>query len=135
MMNWQALKELAQNTAGTDAEVAATLATPSVAKRQLVPLWKIAELARKEGWWYAVKASAEPAAVAFMEYYQDARFENIDMDLEAAKNALAGLVATGLITQPQADAVDALANTLQTPLAAAGLPLVHAGDIAHARSL
>jgi hypothetical protein len=79
--------------------------------RQLLPLWQIKKLGLEQGWWFAVKAaSANPAALAFMEYYTDARFESLDWDLPKVQEIAGGLVATGLLTQAQVDAVSALAN-------------------------
>jgi hypothetical protein len=91
--------------AAADALNAATVTT-----RRLVPLWQIAELGRTRGWWYAVVNSTNEFALAFMEYYADLRFDNLDMDLQRSKDVVAGLVQATLLTQAQADEVDGLAN-------------------------
>lgn len=107
--------ELASLADKTDQEAADAIAELTVTSRQLVPLWKIAELARTAGWWLTAKAAAttNQYAAAFFEYYADPRFDNLDMDLATTKAAMNGLVAAGLITQAQADAVDALADVTE----------------------
>lgn len=97
-------------------EVADWLNTPSIPTRQLVPLWRIAQHGRETGWWYGLKQSQSDAAAAFLDYYNDPRFENLDLDLPAARQ-----VMSALVTQPQADQIDALADRLVSPAEHAGL--------------
>ncbi len=97
---------------GTENEAAYIASLSPVAEQSatLVPLWRIAELARKEGWWLTAKAAVttNQYAAAFFDYYADSRFENLDISLDASKAVLAGLVSTELLTQAQADAIEAL---------------------------
>ena len=90
----------------------ASVANPQPqAVRALIPLWQIKSLAMQAGWWAGVEAAtANPAAVAFMAYYADFRFDNLNIDLPKSQEVMAGLVATNLIDQSQSDAVAALAN-------------------------
>jgi len=96
----------------TDQEAADAIAAMSETRRQLVPLWKLGDAARAAGWWMTTKAAVETNnyAAALMDYYTDPHHQNIDLDLDPTNAVIAGLVETGIITQEQADSIDALAN-------------------------
>lgn len=99
----------------TEAAYFASLQPADAQTSTLIPLWTIARLGRKEKWWYAILAAAatntSQNAMAFMEYYQDRRFDNIDTTDTDAMAVLDGLVTDNLMTEAQADAVKALPTT------------------------
>ena len=82
---------------------------------QLVLLWQIKVQGMTDGWWLGmVAATTNPYAVALMDYYNDFRFNNVDLSLAPIQTTLAGLVSTGLMTQAQSNTITAMA-TPQVP--------------------
>ena len=124
--------ELANLANFSDQEVANIINDMKKPIRQLVPLWKIKNAGLQSGWWLVAKASiaTNVASATLFEYYQDPRFENIDMDLDATKYVVANLVSTNIMTQEQADAVDDLANALGPKYS----EFVHAQHVAEVRN-
>ena len=104
--------ELPALAALDDVAAAEAISAMTVTARELVPLWQIKVAGLQAGWWLAVKAAVatNAAAAVWFEYYDDPRFENIDMDLVTTQTVLGGLVASNLVTQAQADAVSAMAD-------------------------
>jgi len=117
----------------SDQECADAINAMTTTSRELVPLWQIKVAGLQGGWWLTAKAvvGSNPAAAVWFEYYDDPRFENLDMDLPTTKQILGGLVATGLLTQAQADAVDAMANVTRAKYPEAR---VSASEVTDARS-
>lgn len=125
------------------ADKLATFRARTIPKRQLVPLWQIKKRALEQGYWLAIKKArtshaseaVRDAAEAFWDYYEDPRFENLDMDLEATEAILSALVA-GLVLGPdpesaqaEADALNAMADTFTSPEAECGLADTTLADI------
>lgn len=94
--------------------------TPNIdtGARQLVPLWQIKKLCIETGVWIALKTASmqtESLPLAYVaqtviEYINDLRFENLDMDLQSTKTLIGTLVQAGIMTQVQADQIDEMAN-------------------------
>jgi hypothetical protein len=107
--------------AGMDAAqmlAAVNVLSVPTSERQLVPLWKIKKLCVETGVWVGMKMatiqtqSADLANVATlaMEYINDTRFENLDMDLVSTQEMIAWLVLGTVMTQGQADIIDGMAD-------------------------
>jgi len=105
--------ELPALAALDDVAAAEAISAMTIVTRELVPLWQIKVAGLQAGWWLVVKAAVATnvAAAVWFEYYDDPRFENLDMDLATSQTIIGGLVASSLMTQEQADAVSAMANT------------------------
>lgn len=125
-MNLNELLATAEYTGLTDAEAAALANEKRHTARVMVPLSEISQKGRAEGWWYGLLAAEATSqnAQAFLEYYRDQRFTNLDLDLPASGQILAGLVSDGVITQEIADSVDSLANRLESDVERHGLGTV-----------
>jgi hypothetical protein len=154
-MNYDDLKtELAKPAyeALTDQEAADALNAETIVVRQLVPLWQIEKHAIENGYRLAIEAAAakwvaEPsadqqaanqvygAAKIALSYLANSRFENLDFDLDSTKAMLAALVAGGIVTQANADALDAMANGTTSRREQLKLPPVGSHHVAYARSL
>lgn len=102
------------------------------------PLWAIKQLCLESGVWFALKAAAaaaspiQAAAATAVELVEDRRFENLDLDNESAQAMLAALVAGGVATQAQVDAIYALGT--EACSRAAELDLEPVGD-GHVKSV
>ncbi len=99
------------------------LTTPSIPSRKLVPRWKIKEMCYKAGVWpllLAATQSEDPEmqglALTVHAYLTDTDFENLDMDSDEVKQMFGSLVQAGVLTQELSDAIDALADVMETPL-------------------
>ena len=108
----------------------------TVAKRVLVPLWKIKKHAIENGYWVALRAAAadtesplNTVATLTVDYISDERFDNLDMDLTSTQTLLGGLVAGGILTQAQADELDAMGDTFESRATELGLPTVNLGHL------
>ena len=82
----------------------------------LVSLWQVKIQGMIDGWWMAGEAaiSTNQYAAAWFDYYNDPRFDNVDLTLPTAQTILAGLVSTGIITQTNANTITAM-STPQVP--------------------
>jgi hypothetical protein len=122
-------------------EAANSLNTVNIVARQLVPLWNVKKTAIEAGCWLAIKAAAvshvspdvQGAAAIAVDYIDDQRFTNLDMDLTSTKLMLGALVAGSVITQAQADILDALANTTISRATQLNLGVVAPGHIEEIR--
>lgn len=97
----------------SDEDAAAAINAKRVSVRRPVPTWRI-KLAAIEGGYYAALVLAEragdPLAISVLSWIDDPSIQTCDMDLPSVQFLLAGLVTASLVTQPQADALDALAD-------------------------
>jgi hypothetical protein len=84
----------------------------TVAATQLVPLWQIKVQGMTDGWWMAAQAAtgSNPYAAAWFSYYDDPRFDNVDLTLPTSQTILAGLVSTALMTQAQSNNITAMSS-------------------------
>jgi hypothetical protein len=86
--------------------------------RQLVPLWQIKKLCIETGVWVAMKIAAAQtesvqlaqAATLAIEYINDTRFENLDLDLTSTQTMIGALVQGGIMTEAQSELIDDMAN-------------------------
>lgn len=122
-------------------EAAASMNAVDIPVRKLVPLWNVKKTAIESGCWLTIKAAAvshvspgvQGAATVALDYINDQRFENLDMDLTSTQEMLGALVAGGVLTQAQADTLDALADDLTSRAIQLGIGTVGAGHIDSAR--
>ena len=135
---------LGRNYSEMSAQQAAdSLNAVDVATRKLVPLWAVKKSAIESGCWLAIKAAAlshatpqvQGAAMIAVDYIDDQRFQNLDMDLESTQGMIAALVVGGVITQAQADALDELADESVSRASQLGLPRVGPHHIEYARAV
>ena len=144
-MNYETLKNELLNdplergySTMTDNEVFISLTTKDRPLRVLVPLWQIKKHAIENGYWFTLKGTVSEhpgylAAASAVEYISDGRFENIDMDLTSTQTMLGGLVATSLLSQDFADALNAMADSLQSRAEELGLTDLSNGHITMVR--
>ena len=142
-MQYSALKAEIQNdplNAGysqmSEIQIMDSLNSLTRAKRVLVPLWQIKRHAIENGYWVALRAAAVDTnspiytvAVLTVDYISDERFDNLDMDLTSTQTLLGGLVAGGILTQAQADELDAMGDTFESRATELGLPTVNLGHL------
>lgn len=121
----------------TNNEVWASLLVEDRPLRVLVPLWQIKKHAIENGYWITLKNTATEhpgysAAALAVDYIDDQRFENLDIDLSSTQTLLGGLVASSLLTQDLADELDALADSFQSranELGLVGLSNAHISEV------
>jgi hypothetical protein len=147
-MDLQALKaELTADPLGrgystmSDQEAADSLNAANVAARRLVPLWEVKKLLIESFRWPAIvagQANAVPeiaaACLSAVAYIDDARFENLDMDILATQAMIGVLVSGGIVSQAEADSLYALASVTTSRSAQLNLPHVGPHHVAAARS-
>lgn len=146
-MNYEALKaELRDDPAGvgyaemTDQQAADAINANSQAARKLVPLWQIKKRLVETGSLLSIQAAAavespiQAAAKLTLEYIDDRRFENLDMDLASTKAMVGALVAGGVVSADLAAELDGMASTTTSRAAILGLGAVGDGHILSARS-
>lgn len=143
-MNLDALKaELAkpEYTGLSDQEAADAINAKMVTVSQLVPNWKIKQHAILNGYWPLVKAgqlSADPQkaglCLSVIDWVEDSRIENTDMELAGVQAMIAGLVGFELISQTLANELFAMASVSISWTQANGIGEVGIGYIRAARS-
>ena len=149
-MNYEVLvSELSNDPTGigysgmTDEEVAVAINANTQTSRQTVPLWQIKKLAIESNLWLTIKQAAvehvsndiKNVAIIALDYINDTRFSNLDMDLVSTQTMLGALVAGGVITQDFVDELNVLANTLTSRASILGLGGLSSGHIASARKM
>jgi len=123
-------------------EAAASVNARDIPVRKLVPLWNVKKTAIETNCWLAIKAAAaahavpevQGAAAVAVDYIDDQRFENLDMDLPSTQAMLGALVAGGVLTQDQADTLDALADDLTSRAIQLELSTVGPHHVEYARA-
>ena len=136
-MNLEALRtELAkpEYEGLSDQEAADTINTKTVTVRELVPTWKVKQLAMEQGVWgklriiekdknESIPDEARGLAITVLDWIDDVsgKIQSVDMDLVSTQTMLGGLVAANLATQTQVDAIRALADVT--------IPWTQANDI------
>ena len=143
-MNLEALKtELAKpEYAGLSDQAAAVAINAKVVTiSQLVPNWKIKQHAILNGYWPLVKAgqlSTDPQkaglCLSVIDWVDDSRIQNTDMELPGVQAMLGGLVGFGLISQTLANELFAMASVPVPWTQANGIGEVGIGFIRAARS-
>jgi hypothetical protein len=104
----------------SDEEAAAIIDAKRLAIRSLVPTWKVKQTAIEGGYYAAlviasqdtvIPVEARGLAISVLAWIDHPAIQNVDMDLPAVAAMRAMLVAASICTQPQADALSALADT------------------------
>lgn len=149
-MNLEALRtELAKpEYAGlSDEEASVAINAKTVTIRELVPTWKVKQLAMEQGVWGRLRIVAKDKneaipdqvrglAITVLDWIDDVsgKIQSVDMDLVSTQTMLGGLVASTLATQQQVDAIRALADTTIPWTKHNGIGEVGIGYIRAARS-
>jgi hypothetical protein len=129
----------------SDAEVISAVNAKRETVRRLVPTWEIRRAAIEGGYWPAIVLAAADAssplrqglAISVLAWTDDqsGTIQTVDMDRPATQQMLAGLVAEGLISQSQSDALSELANNDIAWTESVGLPEVGIGLLNNARRI
>ena len=115
-----------------------------VSVRRPVPTWLVRQAAIEAGYWPALVESREsttPAiralAITVLAWVDDqsGTIQTVDMDRPAVGQMRAALVAAGICSQPQADALSALADASIPWTESVGIGEVGIGLIQNARRL
>jgi hypothetical protein len=126
----------------TDQQAADTLNAKRVSARRLVPTWEVRRAAIEGGYWPSLVLSAADAndarrglAISVLAWIDDqsGTIQTIDMDRSSTQQMLTGLVAANFVTQPQADALNALADVTIPWTDSVGLPEIGIGLVINAR--
>ena len=124
----------------TDQEAADAINAKTVDITVKVPNWKIKQHAVLNGYWPVVKAGQLDADTAkaglcmtVIDWIEDARISTTDFSLPQVQSMIAGLVTFGLITQAQADELNAMATETVSWTSTVGLPEVGIGLVQNAR--
>jgi len=128
----------------TDEQAAATVNAKRVAVRRPVPTWAVRQAAIEAGYWAALVEARESSvpelrrlAVNALAWIDDQSgvIQAVDMDRPAVVAMRAALVAAGICSQAQADALNSLADTTIPWTESVGLPEVGIGLVINARRL
>ena len=115
-----------------------------VTVRRPVPTWLVRQAAIEGGYWVSLldaQSSAVPAvralAITVLAWIDDqsGTIQTVDMDRPAVVQMRGGLVAAGIVTQAQADALAALADASISWTESVGLPEIGVGLVINARRL
>lgn len=109
------IAEWANLSGTTEEKLAAVNAMTVAGSDQLVSIADVMSYLRENGLWLPIKAAAgsNQAAAAAVDIAGDLRAQTIDFNLPLVKMLLTALVASGLLTQANADALAAMKNTTQ----------------------
>lgn len=124
-----------------DAQRLAALHAENQPVRQLVPLWQIKKRLIETGAWLELQKAAvdhqseqvKAAASLTLLYVDDARFENLDLDLASTQQLLGALVQAMIVTTDMSAEIDAMANATTSRAAILGLQSVQLGNMVSAR--
>ena len=115
-----------------------------VSVRRPVPTWMVRQAAIEAGYWPSLVESREsttPAiralAITVLAWIDDqsGTIQSVDMDRPAVVQMRAALVAAGICSQAQADALSALADASIPWTESVGLPEIGVGLIVNARRM
>lgn len=115
-----------------------------VSVRRPVPTWQVRQAAIEGGYWPSLieaRESTSPAiralAITVLAWIDDqsGTIQSVDMDRAAVVQMRAMLVQAGICSQPQADALSALADASIPWTESVGLPEVGVGLIINARRI
>jgi len=115
-----------------------------VSVRRPVPTWQVRQAAIESGYWPALIESRESTtpsvralAITVLAWIDDqsGTIQSVDMDRAAVVGMRAALVQAGICSQPQADALTALADLSIPWTESVGLPEIGVGLIINARRL
>lgn len=126
----------------SDQQIADAVNAKRVSVRRPVPTYLVRRKACEGLYWSDLLDACESSEVmlkrlsrAMMIWVNDTSgtVQTIDMDLPAVVSVMAGLVSFGVITQPQADALSALADASIPWTESVGLPEIGVGLVINAR--
>jgi len=142
-MNMQALvDELSKpEYVGLSDQIAAdTINAKTIEVRQLVPNWQIKQHAILNSYWPLVKAGQvnqnnvlAGLCVSVIDWLDDPKISNTDMDVAGVQSMVSGLVTFGLLTQELADELDAMADATVSWTSQNDLPEIGIGLVQNAR--
>ena len=128
----------------TDQLVADAVNGLRVSVRRPVPTWQVRQAAIEAGYWPALieaRESTTPAvralAITVLAWIDDqsGTIQSVDMDRESVVAMRPALVQAGICSQPQADALSALADASIPWTESVGLPDIGVGYIILARRM
>ena len=128
----------------SDQAVADAVNAKRVVVRRPVPTWLVRQAAIEAGYWPALveaRDSTTPAirslAITVLAWIDDqsGTIQTVDLDRPSVVQMRAALIAAGIVTQGQADALAALGSVLIPWTESVGLPEIGIGLIRNARSL
>lgn len=126
----------------SDEQAAAAINAKTVAVRRPVPTWQVRQAAIQGGYWAAlVQARDVPQTAALAINVlawiddQSGTIQTVDMDSPAAGVMRSAIVQAGILTQPQADALSALADAVIPWTESMGLPEIGIGLVINARRM
>lgn len=112
----------------------------TVSRSRLVPIWEVKQLAIISGYWPLIVAGQMDSnpqkaglCLSVTAWIDDPKIQTIDVNLVAVQTMLGGLVAFGVITQEQSDAIIALGTETIPWTTANGFPEVGIGLVINAR--
>jgi hypothetical protein len=105
----------------SDQAAADVINAKMVSKRELVPTWLVKQHAIENGYYAAIKiASCDTTipvqvrglCISVLAWIDDqaGKIQSLDMDLSSTQAMVAGLIASGILTQAQATSLDQLAD-------------------------
>ena len=115
-----------------------------VSVRRPVPTWSIRQAAIEGGYWVSLLDARESSTAAVRSLAlsvlawiddQSGTIQTVDLDRPAVVAMRAALVQAGIVTQPQADALSALADASIPWTESVGLPEIGVGLVINARRL
>jgi hypothetical protein len=127
----------------TDQEAADAIAAKTVSVRRPVATWVVKKTAIESGYYPAIvelsqDQNAAPVirglCIGVLAWIDDQRIQTVDMDLPVVSQMTSGLVASGICTQPQVEALSDLANHTIPWTESVGLPEIGRGLVSAARS-
>lgn len=132
----------------SDQAAADAINAKTVAIRELVPTWKVKQLVMEQGVWGRLRIvqiekneqipdEVRGLTITVLDWIDDVsgKIQSVDMDLVATQTMLGGLVAAGLATQTQVDAIRALADATVAWTTHNGIGEVGIGYVRAARSM
>lgn len=126
----------------TDEQAAATINAKTVTVRRSVPTWAVRQAAIEAGYWAALVEARDSSvpelrrlAVNALAWIDDQSgvIQTVDMDRPAVVALRSALVAAGICSQAQADALAELADATIPWTQSVGLPEVGIGLVINAR--
>lgn len=125
----------------TDAQAAAAVNSKTVVVRTHIDCWIVKQHAMESGYWAKVRMAAKDAtlplqvqelAITAIDWITQQ--EHLDVDRDATRQLIGGLVASGLMNQVQADGLIGLAESNKPWVDVVGLGRVCDGAVRQARS-
>jgi len=105
----------------SDQSAADMINAKMVSKRELVPTWLVKQHAIENGYYAAIKIASYDTTIpvqvrglciSVLAWIDDqaGKIQSLDMDLASTHAMVAGLIASGILTQAQATSLDQLAD-------------------------